>query len=123
MVYCFIGGSFSLKTCRARNRMAVVVPYRDRLRNFKIFMWNMHSFFRRQEIEYTIFVVEQAFSGTFNKGILMNAAFREIFQLKNITEGKKFDCIMFHDVDLMPTGKRCSNKHSKLLNIHIYLLI
>lgn len=103
--FCFIGGSFSPQTCRARNRIAIVVPYRDRLRNFKTFIWNMHTFFRRQEIEYTIFVVEQAFNDKFNKGVLMNAAFQEIFLLKNNTDNKTFDCIMYHDVDLMPTGK------------------
>ena len=38
----------------------------------------MHPFLQRQELGYTIFVVEQQNDQLFNKGILMNAAFKEI---------------------------------------------
>ena len=82
--------------------MAIVVPYRNRLPNLKIFLWNIHRFFQRQELEYTVYIVEQAGDKTFNKGILMNAAFREIFELRNVAENREYDCIMYHDVDLIP---------------------
>lgn len=37
---------------------------------------------------------------TFNKGILFNAAFHEIL------ESNAFDCLIFHDVDLIPENDR-----------------
>ncbi len=61
----------------------------------------MHPFLQRQELGYTIFVVEQQNDQLFNKGILMNAAFKEIN--KNFLN--EFDCILFHDVDLIPSGR------------------
>jgi hypothetical protein len=60
----------------------------------------MHPYLQRQEIAYTIFVIEQINDQLFNKGILMNSAFKEIFN-----KGKNyFDCVLFHDVDLLPKG-------------------
>jgi hypothetical protein len=61
----------------------------------------MHPFLQRQELGYTIFVVEQQNDQLFNKGILMNAAFKEI----NRNFLNEFDCILFHDVDLIPSGR------------------
>ena len=41
-------------------------------------------------------VSEQINSGKFNKGILMNAAFKESKLFFD------FDCVVFHDVDMLP---------------------
>ena len=38
----------------------------------------MHPFLQRQQLEYTIFIVEQMYEDAFNKGILMNGAFKEM---------------------------------------------
>ena len=62
--------------------------------------------------QYQIFVVEQSNEQLFNKGILMNSGFLEIMslsefktQLNKITNVKlPFDCVIFHDVDLLPEG-------------------
>ena len=61
----------------------------------------MHPFLQRQELGYTIFVVEQTGDQLFNKGILMNTAFKEI--KKNYDN--QFECILFHDIDLIPSGR------------------
>lgn len=60
----------------------------------------MHPYLQRQELEYGIFVVEQEGNEIFNKGILMNTAFNFIFNSNN----NEFDCVLYHDVDLLPTG-------------------
>ena len=95
------GGSWEPPHCSPRHRVAIIIPYKDRVDNLNTWLFNMHPFLQRQEIAYTIFVVEQINDQLFNKGILMNAAFIEIFQNK---KRKRFDCLIFHDVDLMPSG-------------------
>ena len=97
------GGSWEPPNCSPRHRVAIIIPYKDRVDNLNTWLFNMHPFLQRQEISYTIFVVEQINDQLFNKGILMNAAFIEIFQNK---KRKLFDCLIFHDVDLMPSGKK-----------------
>ena len=57
---------------------------------------------QRQKVAFSLFTVEQEGDQAFNKGILMNAAFREIITT-NIKQCS-FDCVMFHDIDLIPTG-------------------
>jgi len=45
-------------------------------------------------------ILLQVVNGTFNKGVLMNSGFMEIAKLD------KFDCFVFHDVDLLPEDDR-----------------
>lgn len=52
----------------------------------------------QQQLRFTVFVVEQEGKGVFNKGQLMNTAFQ--WALKNDTT--KWDCYIFHDVDMLP---------------------
>lgn len=98
--YLSLGGSFTPYRCKPRHRVALVIPYKNRLDNLNQFLVNMHPFLQRQELGYTIFVVEQVNEQLFNKGILMNAAYIEI--KKNYDN--QFECILFHDVDLIPSG-------------------
>lgn len=63
------GGQWSPNDCRPGHRVAIIIPYRDRERNLAVFLYNMHPFLQRQLINYTIFVVEQANSFHFNKGL------------------------------------------------------
>jgi hypothetical protein len=102
-----LGGSWEPSDCKARHNVAIVIPYRNRKENLNSFLYNMHPFLQRQELNYTIFVAEQVNDELFNKGILMNAAFMEIFNKSNYN----FQCIIFHDVDLLPTGMSyCASK-------------
>jgi hypothetical protein len=96
------GGHWEPTSCRARHKVAIVVTYKNRKTNLMVFLMNMHPLFQNQELSYTVFVVEQVNEAPFNKGILMNAAFREIM-ITNTTKFT-FDCLVFHDVDLIPTG-------------------
>ncbi|CAF0819101.1 unnamed protein product [Brachionus calyciflorus] len=104
------GGKWSPENCRARHKVAIVIPYKDRLHNLNYFMNHMHPFLQRQELEYQIFVVEQMNDDLFNKGVLMNSAFLEIRNIYNYTNPDlnsfPFDCIIYHDVDLLPEDDR-----------------
>ena len=46
-------------TCVARQRVAVIVPYRDREEHLGIFLGHMHNFLQKQMLEYAIIIVEQ----------------------------------------------------------------
>lgn len=108
------GGRWEPPGCRARHRLAIIVPYRDRLENLNGFLYHMHPFLQRQQIAYRVFVVEQQGNGIFNKGILMNTGFihaLNLTDLRNLSQylsekssGFPFDCVTFHDVDLLPEG-------------------
>jgi hypothetical protein len=53
------GGQWSPSDCVARQRLAVIVPFRDREAHLQLFLRVMHPMLQRQMVEYTIFVVEQ----------------------------------------------------------------
>lgn len=53
------GGHQAPLDCQARHKIAIIVPYRDRLSNLCTFLLNMHPFLTKQQLDYTIFVVEQ----------------------------------------------------------------
>lgn len=104
-------GRWMPNDCKSRHRVAIVIPYKNRLDNLNYFLTHMHPFLQRQELEYQIFVVEQSNDQLFNKGVLMNAGFLEIMNItaydlpfNNLTF--QFDCVIFHDVDLLPEDDR-----------------
>jgi hypothetical protein len=91
-----LGGHYQPKNCLARHKIAVIVPYRDRLEILKHFLFHTHQILQRQQLDYRIYVCEQAFDKTFNKGIVMNSCFKEILKLQPDTP-----CFIMHDVDLL----------------------
>lgn len=95
------GGHDKPKTCIARYKVALVIPYRDRKMNLQLFLNHMHPFLNKQQIEYAIYIVEPVKNATFNRGLLMNIGFNEAMK-----ETSKWDCFIFHDVDLLPEDER-----------------
>lgn len=53
------GGFSKPKDCISRHRVAMVIPYRDRDEHLRIFLHNLHSLLRKQQLEFAIYVVEQ----------------------------------------------------------------
>ena len=53
------GGHWSPDDCTARQRLAVVVPFRDRDAHLQTLVRHLHPFLQRQLVDYTIFVLEQ----------------------------------------------------------------
>ncbi|XP_037915802.1 beta-1,4-N-acetylgalactosaminyltransferase bre-4 isoform X2 [Hermetia illucens] len=94
------GGWYRPKECRARDRVAIIVPFRDRYAHLPIFLKNLHPFLMKQQIEYGIFIVEQTNGKLFNRAALMNVGFLEASKLF------AWDCFVFHDVDLLPLDDR-----------------
>ncbi|KAK0400416.1 hypothetical protein QR680_015232 [Steinernema hermaphroditum] len=94
------GGHGRPATCRARHRVAIIVPYRNRQEQLSVFLRNMHAFLSKQQLDYAIFIVEQTSGDTFNRAKLMNIGFVEAMKTYD------WQCFVFHDVDLLPEDDR-----------------
>lgn len=94
------GGQYNPRECRARDHVAIIVPYRDREQHLPVFLKNLHPFLMKQQIEYGVYIVEQAAGSQFNRASLMNVGFVEALKQRN------WDCMVFHDVDLLPMDDR-----------------
>ena len=75
-------------------------------------LYYLHPMLQRQKIHYCVFVIEQVDDGRFNKGLVMNSGFQEI------RKTGEWDCVVFHDVDMIPEDDRnlylCQNEPTHL---------
>lgn len=94
-------GKWTPSTCKARYKVAIIIPYRNRLDNLKLFLLHMHPFLCKQQLEYGIYLVEPLSNLTFNRGLLMNIGYVEALK-----DYDKWECFTFHDVDLLPEDER-----------------
>ena len=53
------GGIWRPKNCKARKKVAFMIPFRNRWEQLNTFLNHMHPVFQRQQLDYRIFVVEQ----------------------------------------------------------------
>ena len=100
-----------------REKIAIIIPYRDRLVNLELLLRNLHSFLNRQNAYYGVYVIEPIANLTFNKGLSMNAGFIEALKEEH------WSCFIFHDVDLLPENDQnvysCDRFRPKLLAVSI----
>jgi len=94
------GGHYVPKECRTEQRLAVIICYRNREQHLKMFLDNIHPFLQKQQLDYTIFVVNQNGKDQFNRAALFNVGYLEAMKLYS------YDCFIFHDVDLLPEDLR-----------------
>lgn len=94
------GGFYKPRGCKARYRIAIIVPCRGRQHHIPILLKNLHALMMRQQLEYQIFIVFQAHGFLFNRGALFNVGYLEVMKQK------RWDCLIFHDVDLIPMDDR-----------------
>lgn len=67
----------------------------------------MHPYFTNQKINYAVYLIEPVGNITFNRGLIMNIGFLEaIKDEKNIGDNFKWNCFIFHDVDMIPEDIR-----------------
>lgn len=59
-----VGGRWSPSDCLARQKVGIILPYRDRERHLALFLNHIHPILIRQMLSYTIFIVEQVGSST-----------------------------------------------------------
>jgi len=81
-------------TCQADQRLVFIVYcYHKGEEHYKMFL-------QQQQLDYTVFVVNQHEPKQFNRGALFNVGFIEALKLYS------FNCFIFHDVDLLPDDSR-----------------
>lgn len=74
-------------------KLAVVVPYRNREEHLKEFIPHMEKVLKEEGVPFEIFIIEQADNKPFNRAKLLNVGF---------SEAKDYDYFAFHDVDMLP---------------------
>ncbi|XP_062595063.1 beta-1,4-N-acetylgalactosaminyltransferase bre-4-like [Saccostrea cucullata] len=94
------GGRYTPYECISRERVAIIIPFRDREEHLRILLHNLHPILQRQQLDYGIYVIEQINGTQFNRAMLMNIGYAESIKLYNYT------CFVFHDVDLIPENDR-----------------
>ncbi len=104
------------KNNNSLNRVAIIIPYRNRAKNLKLFLTYMHQFLSSQQqnnISYGIYLVEPIKSIQFNKALSMNIGFIEVN--KQLLDS--CNCFIFHDIDILPENElisyKCNNKMPK----------
>jgi hypothetical protein len=82
-----------------KDKLAIIVPYRDRQDHLDVFVPHMREFLKDKDIEYDIFIIEQSDDRPFNYGKLCNAAVKEI--------SEEYTYFAFHDIDMLPISDEC----------------
>jgi beta-1,4-galactosyltransferase 1 len=93
------GGTWEPTDCKARHRIGILIPFRDRDKHLKAFLLNMHPIFVRQKLAYKVYVIEPVVNITFNRGLLFNIGFVE--SNKDTDKDDTWHCHLYHDVDLL----------------------
>jgi len=94
------GGAWKPENCKARQKVVLLVPYRDREWQLSVFLRHIHPVLQRQQLDYRVMVIEQTADQDFNRAALMNVGYEESKKYDD------FDCLVFHDVDLLPEDDR-----------------
>ncbi|XP_062895215.1 beta-1,4-galactosyltransferase 3-like isoform X2 [Mobula hypostoma] len=109
------GGFYAPPNCQARHRTAVIVPHRHREPHLRHFLYYLHPFLQRQQLQYGLYVIHQAGNETFNRAKLLNVGVKEAMK------DEDWDCLFLHDVDLIPENDHniytCDPDHPKHVSI------
>ncbi|XP_063292831.1 beta-1,4-galactosyltransferase 3-like [Pelobates fuscus] len=98
--YVTEGGRYKPPDCESTHKTAVIIPHRNREQHLKYLLYYLHPFLQRQQLNYGIYIIHQAGNYTFNRAKLLNVGFKEAMK------DEDWDCMFFHDVDLIPEDDR-----------------
>ncbi|MEE6481951.1 hypothetical protein FKM82_013078 [Ascaphus truei] len=98
--YVTKGGRYKPPDCDSSHKTAVIIPHRNREQHLKYLLYYLHPFLQRQQLNYGIYILHQAGNSTFNRAKLLNVGFKEAMKEED------WDCMFFHDVDLIPEDDR-----------------
>lgn len=90
------GGRYSPKDCISPHKVAIIIPFRNRQEHLKYWLYYLHPVLQRQQLDYGIYVINQAGDTMFNRAKLLNIGFQEALK------DHDYNCFVFSDVDLIP---------------------
>ncbi|XP_055283255.1 beta-1,4-galactosyltransferase 1 [Moschus berezovskii] len=91
-----LGGRYTPADCISPHKVAIIIPFRNRQEHLKYWLYYLHPILQRQQLDYGIYVINQAGESMFNRAKLLNVGFKEA--LKDYD----YNCFVFSDVDLIP---------------------
>ncbi|XP_077332389.1 beta-1,4-galactosyltransferase 1 [Lithobates pipiens] len=94
------GGRFKPKDCKAVQKVALIIPFRNRDEHLKYWLYYLHPILQRQQLDYGVYVINQDGDSTFNRAKLLNIGFVEALKEYD------YNCFVFSDVDLIPMDDR-----------------
>ena len=56
------GGEMSPGNCVSKVNVAIIIPYRNRMGQLRVFLNHMHKFLSRQQLYYHIYIINQVIS-------------------------------------------------------------
>ncbi|XP_053153811.1 beta-1,4-galactosyltransferase 1 isoform X1 [Hemicordylus capensis] len=98
------GGRYTPKDCKALQKVAIIIPFRNRDEHLKYWLYFLHPILQRQQLDYGVYVINQDGEETFNRAKLLNVGFTEALKEYD------YDCFVFSDVDLIPMDDRNTYK-------------
>lgn len=98
------GGRFKPKDCEALQKVAIIIPFRNREEHLKYWLYYLHPILQRQQLDYGIYVINQDGDETFNRAKLLNIGYAEALKEYD------YNCFVFSDVDLIPMDDRNTYK-------------
>ncbi|XP_071970055.1 beta-1,4-galactosyltransferase 1 [Engystomops pustulosus] len=94
------GGRYKPKDCKALQKVALIIPFRQRDEHLKYWLYYLHPILQRQQLDYGIYVIDQDGNATFNRAKLLNIGYMEALKEYD------YNCFVFSDVDLIPMDDR-----------------
>ena len=77
------------------HKLGVIVPYRNRPKQLKVFKEYISNYLSYKKILHELIIVEQKDKKPFNRGLLLNWGCRK-------AEWAECDYVVFHDIDMLP---------------------
>jgi hypothetical protein len=95
-----MGGFYTPPHCKPRDKVAIIIPFRDREDHLHILLKYLTPILRRQLLQFKVYVIEQAGNCSFNRGMLRNIGAVEA------AKESDWHCFCFHDVDMILENDR-----------------
>ncbi|CAG5020954.1 unnamed protein product [Parnassius apollo] len=96
---------------QTKRNLAIIVPFRDRFEELLEFVPHMFHFLKKQNIPFSIFIIQQKDNNRFNRASLINVGF--------LYTKKDYDYIAMHDVDLLPLNDNLRYEYPESGPLHI----
>ncbi len=104
------GGMWRPKHCMARHKVAVIIPYRDREEHLSLLLYHLHPMLRKQQLDYTVIVVEQVRTALFQSICIDEFNFQKLLSSWNKKELIPSTDLRFIFFKLQTCSSFCSGK-------------